>query len=125
MFLFTFKSLYDIIKQRKDIMEKDFDLEVILNVIIKIKYKENLNEIYNLYWFLYDDPFIMMDQIVFRDKEVINHLITIHPWLIQIKYKKQNDYDKWMMEQKCIYGDKITISKIGLPLSKNKLLSKK
>lgn len=107
-------------------MEEYFDTETILSVVTKINYAKNLNKIYHLYWFLFDNDFINMDGIVLLDMQVSNHLLNIYPELLNIDISNINNLDKCIETYKNIFGDKLLISKIGVPLKKthNKKLSK-
>ena len=98
-------------------MQDDFELETVLSIITGINFTNDINSIYDLYSFIFEDP--MLEYVDFNKLNELakNHIFRIHPELKRVSINS-TDLDKWLKLQKNIYGDTITISIIGEPVIK-------
>ena len=106
-------------------MQKDFSLETILTITTGISFTDCFDDIYELSFFVYDDPYISPLGLSFIKYDLRNHLLTIHPELNGVvpSYASIKNYkalDSWINKQKSIFGDTLPVSKLGQPLSANK-----
>ena len=60
-------------------MQKEFKIETILSLITNKSFVDDFNEVFELVWFMYNDPNITTCGIcILRDK-IKEHLLNIHP----------------------------------------------
>jgi len=100
--------------------QKEFRLESILSVITGYVFTNSIDEVLELFWFMYDDPFIDTTGIYFLRKEAKKHILNIHPELKSVKLNKKDNKLEWINNQIELFGDTLQISKIGKPLDNTK-----
>ena len=98
-------------------MQDDFELETVLSIITGINFTNDINSIYDLYSFIFEDP--MLEYVDFNElnENAKKHILKIHPELKHVSINT-TDLVKWLNVQKLIYGDTMTISIIGEPVVK-------
>ena len=97
-------------------LQEEFSLESVLSIITGINCTNDFNEVYELFWFMFEDPFINTLGIVELRNSARNHILNIHPELRGVKYDKNMNFEKWINEQKELFGDSLVISVIGEPI---------
>ena len=97
-------------------MQEDFDLETILSIITGINCTNDFFNVYELFWFIFEDPMIDSEKIVSLREIAKNHLLKIHPMLRRVKYDKNIPIDEWIRRQKILFGNSLTVSIIGEPV---------
>ena len=99
-------------------MQEDFKLETILSVVTNVNCADDFYDIYELLWFIFENP-VIDDKEVLKLKQIArNHILKIHPELKSIKFNENDSINSWVLKQKCIYGDELTISVFGEPIVK-------
>lgn len=96
--------------------QEEFSLESVLSVLTGINCTKDFNEVFELFGFIFEDPFINTIGIGELKDSACNHILNIHPELRGVKYDKSMNFDSWLNEQKKLYGDTLTISIIGEPI---------
>lgn len=103
-------------------MQEYFDLETILSVTTGINLTDDFNKIFDLYKFVYNDPYITTTCLGGLRRNLIIHLLTIHPELRKnfpnLNKERIND---WLIEQKLELGSRLPISRIGEELESSHL----
>lgn len=96
-------------------MQKDFKLETILSLITNKSFVDDFNEVFELVWFLYDNPSINTCEICVLRDEMKKHLLNIHPQLNEIDDVPifKFSLEGWLKCQKLKYGESLPICRIG------------
>lgn len=106
-------------------MQEDFDLESVLTVVTGVNCTNDFEKVIDLFSFIFEDPLISMDKIIFLKNTAKNHILKIHPELKNISFDKDiifNNgdkgiiFNKWINAQKVRFGDTVTVSVIGEPI---------
>jgi hypothetical protein len=102
-------------------MQKDFDLDTVLSVVYRYNITENYQNILDLYSFMFNyDEISMTDYFKLYEKGR-SHILSLYPELND----PETDFDihyinSYVNKQKQLFGQSITISKIGCPVMKLK-----
>lgn len=103
-------------------MQEDFDLETILTITTGINLTDDFNKVFELAWFVFDDPYINVSGIYFLQDSLKEYILHIYPELADItevpKFKYSQKY--WLEEQKIKFGKVLPIIK-----TKDNSISKK
>ena len=99
-------------------LQEEFSLESILTIVTGINCTNDFYEVYELYWFMFENEFINDAGLLALKDKARSHILNIHPELKNVSYSKENDLDTWIFEQKSIFGDTLPISLIGEPIYK-------
>ena len=97
-------------------IQEEFSLESILSIITGRKFVNDFNEIYELYWFMFEDPFINATGICYLKDKASKHILNIHPELKNVSFKNGTDVNKWLDEQRQKFGNTLLISIVGEPI---------
>ena len=99
---------------------RNFKLGTILSVTTgcSLTKKGKFGEVEDLFWWVYDDDLINSTGMVVLKEDMKNHLLTIHPELKDIKFKKGSDVDRFVLKQEKKFGEFLPVSRIGEELPK-------
>ncbi len=97
-------------------MQEDFELESILSILTGINCTDNFINVYELFWFIFEDNSINAMGISALKETAKKHILSIHPELKTIKYNSNINLDSWIEDQKNLFGNELTISIIGEPI---------
>ena len=97
-------------------IQEEFSLEAVLSVISGINYTNDFNEVFELYWFMFEDPFINMSGICNLKDTATRHILTIHPELKSVIYNRNMNIDEWLDKQRQLFGNSLLISIVGEPI---------
>lgn len=94
---------------------RNFKLGTILTVTTgyNLTKDNNIDDVYELYWFIHDDEFINGMGIGTLKAPTKNHLLTIHPELKEVKFKKGHDVNKFVLKQEKKFGEFLPVTRLG------------
>ena len=103
-------------------MQENFELESILSITTGINCCNDgeFTKVFELAWFVYDDPFISTMGLCSIVPELKEHLFCIHPELREVKFDKKVSFDKWITNQKEKFGEFLPVSQLGEKLVESK-----
>ena len=89
-------------------MSKNFDVKTIVSAISGKNIANSFDDIFNLYWYVFDDPYITSTGIVELRKDLLEHLAKKYPGLREAEYKPYTRYGVLVQE----YGQELEIFSI-------------
>lgn len=94
---------------------KEFKLGTILSVTTgyNLTKKNMFGDVHELFWHVYNDDLINDTGILMCRDEMKNHLLTIHPELKEVKYKKGTDTERFVLKQEKKFGKVLPITRLG------------
>ena len=92
---------------------EEFELETILSMTTKYSWTDDFDKVFKLVWFVCNDPFINSYGLGMVRDEVKNNLLTIHPELKDVKYKKGQDIKEALKEAEEKYGKTLPVTQLG------------
>lgn len=94
---------------------RNFKLGTILSVTTgcNLTKKGKFGEVEDLFWWVFDDDLIPTTGMGMLKDEMKEHLLTIHPELKDVVYKKGSDVDKFVLKQEKKFGRVLPISRMG------------
>ncbi len=103
---------------------KDFKLGAILTMTTGFSCIDDFNKVWELVWYVCDDNMIGPMGICFVRDDVREHLLTIHPELKDVKYRKGMNINKFITEQEERFGKFLPVTKLGVKLPSKDLVKK-
>ena len=102
---------------------KNFSLETIFSAIFGINLTDNFDNVYELAWFVYDNPRINKCGLASLKGNLRQHLLSIYPQFENISYvpKFEKNFKMWIDLQKLAYGEVLPVTKLGFELE-NKVM---
>ena len=97
-------------------LQEDFSLEAVLSIITGINCTNDFGEVFELFWFMFEDPLINTTGIMELKDAAKRHILNIHPELKTVVYNNKLSLNEWLEKQKELYGSYLTISVIGEPI---------
>ncbi len=97
-------------------LQEEFSLESVLSVITGINCTKDFNEVFELFWFMFEDPLINTIGIFELKNTASRHILNIHPELRGVRYDKSMNFETWLNKQKDMFGNSLLISVIGEPI---------
>lgn len=107
-------------KSNEDIITKDFELGAILTMTTGYSCIDDFSKVFELVWFVCDDNMINTIGLGVVKDDVKNHLLTIHPELKNVRYKKGEDIQEFLFEQEEKFGNILPVTKLGMKLPEKK-----
>lgn len=94
---------------------RNFKLGTILSITTgcNLTKKGKFGEVEELFWWIYDDDLINSTGMGILKEETKNHLLTLHPELKEVTYKKGSDVDKFVLKQEKKFGKVLPVTRIG------------
>ena len=89
-------------------MSKNFDVKTVVSAVSGTNIANSFGDVFNLYWYVFDDPYITSTGIVELRKDLLEHLANTYPGLREAEYKPYTRYGVLVQE----YGQELEIFSI-------------
>ena len=97
---------------------KDFEIGAILSMTTGYSCVDDFNKVWKLVWYVCDDTLIGPMGLGMVKDDVKKHLLSIHPELKGVKYKKGQDIHEFISQQEEKFGSVLPVTKLGVKLPK-------
>lgn len=104
---------------------REFELGAILSMTTGHSCVDEFGKVFELVWFVCDDPFINSMGIGMVGEDVKKHLLTIHPELRSVIFRRGQNVEKFMRVQEEKFGKYLPVTREGEKLPKEYNESKK
>ena len=96
-------------------MERDFELNTILSIIIGEYCSDDIVKVYDLASFVYDKRITEAHELTELLMPLKEHLLKIHPQLKDCTYNPRVEFsfDSWLRSQQYDYGKTLSVCKIN------------
>ena len=97
-------------------MQDDFELETVLSVTTGINLTDDFSKVFDLFCFMFEDDLLNVTALISLRETAKKHILNIHPELRRVSYNQNVNLEKWIANQKEMFGDSITISILNEPV---------
>ena len=73
-------------------MSKKFNLKTVISAISVSNIADDFNDVFELYWYVFDDPTITTTGLPILRRDLLNHLEKTFPGLREAEYKAHTRY---------------------------------
>lgn len=89
-------------------MSRKFDLKIVISAISVSNIADDFNDVFELYWYVFDDPTITTTGLPILRRDLLNHLEKTFPGLREAEYKAHTRYGVLLQE----YGKELEVLSI-------------
>ena len=89
-------------------MSKKFNLKTVISAISVSNIADDFNDVFELYWYVFDDPTITTTGLPILRSDLLNHLEKTFPGLREAEYKAYTRYGVLLQE----YGKELEVLSI-------------
>ena len=97
---------------------KNFELGAILSMTTGHSCVDSFDKVFQLVWFVCDDPYINSMGLGMVAEDVKKHLLTIHPELKDVVFRRGQNVEKFMHVQEEKFGKYLPVTREGEMLPK-------
>ena len=89
-------------------MSRKFNLKTVISAISVSNIADDFNDVFELYWYVFDDPTITTTGLPILRRDLLNHLEKTFPGLREAEYKAHTRYGVLLQE----YGKELEVLSI-------------